>query len=930
MTGSAARTIASFLISLTLTVFFSATFATAQSHTGSVYGTVAAGGSGMPGVTVKLTPKGGGAPWVSVTGSDGTFRFTSLDPGQYDVAVSGTSIAPVTVPVRVRAGGGTTLEIDTQVSISEPIHVAGDVPLLGSHSYSTGTAITQQQVDELPLTRDPWAVLQSTPGVLTDRINVGGNEAGNNWTSLTPGTGGGGNTFLVDGINVTDVGALGNSPAYFDFDSFEELQITTGGSDATIATGGVVTNVITKRGTNEWRGSGRYDYTDFGDGVAQPLNNSGVNANDYGVDIGGPIIKDRLWIWGAYGTQRVDLTESAAGTLFDGSASRGTGNVKLNAQLTPQNSATFAYFNSRRESLGPSSLDRSLDATWNTNGSANAFKIEDQHIFSSNFYLTGLYSVVNGGFDLDPAGTTTLDPVLSRNDVWLNSYLQHHADRPQQEFKLDASNFFNTGSLSHELKFGAGYRGAEQADDFDWGPRIGLDTSSGFRIAYPGTQHVDNTVKYTSAYAQDTLTIGNLTANIGIRYDQQKGAMEEHALDANPLAPSVVRRVTTPAQDTIDWSTISPRLGFTYALGEERKTLLRASYARFAEQLGTGTAGFENPIQGGTSVRGAVVYDGSTILGSFGPPTFTRDFLNFNQVAPDLAPPLDDELLMGIEHALLPEFVVGLNLTYRKVTDALTTDELVFTGQTTRPATASDYVRQATISGNTPEGDRFTVDAFTLRSGLSIPSGGGQFLRNSEATSAAPGFELNFNRRLKNRWMLRGNITWSDWSWTNADATYPGVEQPRREDGGAAVLQSPSADKANVYINSNWSYNVSGLYQLAPDRPWGFNVALSAHGRQGYTAPYFVTFTTADGSSRSIGVEAVDTRRMPSIHLVDVAVRKNVDVMGHQILLNLDIFNAADASTILQHRLNLGAVGAGTPLESLGPRTYRVGAQFRF
>src|SRR5436309_4157825 len=54
------------------------------------------------------------------------------------------------------------------------------------------------------------------------------------------------------------MGALGSSPTYYDFDAFEEMQVTTGGTDATIATGGVVLNMVTKRGTNEWRGSGRY------------------------------------------------------------------------------------------------------------------------------------------------------------------------------------------------------------------------------------------------------------------------------------------------------------------------------------------------------------------------------------------------------------------------------------------------------------------------------------------------------------------------------------------------------------------------------------------------------------------------------------------------------------------------------------------------
>src|SRR5256886_10641990 len=69
------------------------------------------------------------------------------------------------------------------------------------------------------------------------------------------------NTWNMDGVNITDMGATGSSPLYFDFDSFEEMQITTGGSDPRIQTPGVQLNMVTKRGTNDWRGSGRYFYT---------------------------------------------------------------------------------------------------------------------------------------------------------------------------------------------------------------------------------------------------------------------------------------------------------------------------------------------------------------------------------------------------------------------------------------------------------------------------------------------------------------------------------------------------------------------------------------------------------------------------------------------------------------------------------------------
>ncbi len=184
--------------------------------------------------------------------------------------------------------------------------------------------------------------------MLTDRINVGGNESGQQSAYVGPGSAGDQAIWSVDGVVITDMAALGSSPSYFDFDAFEEMQVTTGGSDSTIATGGVVLNMVTKRGTNEWRGSGRFyktsdsyqSNTSFSDGDLSAGNctpatpcayrsgtgatrsqlvqfqlgllgappaahftqgNQIISVDDYGAELGGPIIKDRLWVWGSYG-----------------------------------------------------------------------------------------------------------------------------------------------------------------------------------------------------------------------------------------------------------------------------------------------------------------------------------------------------------------------------------------------------------------------------------------------------------------------------------------------------------------------------------------------------------------------------------------------------------------------------------------------------
>ena len=111
--------------------------------------------------------------------------------------------------------------------------------------------------------------------------------------------------------------ATGGSPVYYDFDSFEEMQISTGGADVTMQSPGVGVNLVTKSGTDKFKGSGRYYVTDDkfqSFNVTDELRKQGAttgnpiqNIKDYGVEVGGPIKRGRAWIWGSYGKQNINV-----------------------------------------------------------------------------------------------------------------------------------------------------------------------------------------------------------------------------------------------------------------------------------------------------------------------------------------------------------------------------------------------------------------------------------------------------------------------------------------------------------------------------------------------------------------------------------------------------------------------------------------------
>ncbi|HET7710787.1 MAG TPA: carboxypeptidase regulatory-like domain-containing protein, partial [Thermoanaerobaculia bacterium] len=315
---------ATWAVALLVSVFAVAAYA--QVPTGNIYGRVQArDGSPLPGVTISLS--GVGAPRTSVSDANGNFRFLALDPGIYALKAELAGYGTATrAGMSVSIGQNADVTMTLNPSVAESITVTAEAPLLDVRRTGTGATVTKIELEKVPTGRDPWVILQQAPGVQMDRINVGGSESGQQSGYTAKGSSGSQATWNVDGVNITDVGALGSSPTYYDFDAFEEMQVTTGGSDPRIQTPGVQLNMVTKRGTNDLKGSARFlntsgdlqadpkipseatDARDVRTGAGYLARTNEINkVDDYGAEIGGPIIRDRLWLWGAYSRQQINL-----------------------------------------------------------------------------------------------------------------------------------------------------------------------------------------------------------------------------------------------------------------------------------------------------------------------------------------------------------------------------------------------------------------------------------------------------------------------------------------------------------------------------------------------------------------------------------------------------------------------------------------------
>src|SRR6185295_9686919 len=138
------------------------------------------------------------------------------------------------------------------------VTVTADSPVVDTKKTGTITTLTAEELQGTPQSKDPWSVLKTVPGVIVDRVNVGGNESGQQSGFVGKGSLATDSMWHLDGVVITDTTSGGASSSYFDFDAFDEIAVNTGGNDLKVQTGGLGINFVTRRGTNQFRGSGKF------------------------------------------------------------------------------------------------------------------------------------------------------------------------------------------------------------------------------------------------------------------------------------------------------------------------------------------------------------------------------------------------------------------------------------------------------------------------------------------------------------------------------------------------------------------------------------------------------------------------------------------------------------------------------------------------
>jgi outer membrane receptor protein involved in Fe transport len=802
---------------------------------GRISGTVVdSSGAAMPGVVVTVTSPSLQGSRSATTAANGEFRLLLLPPGTYTLKaeMSGfKTIEQKDIPV----GVDRTVTLDLKLAVAtvaETIEVSGESPVIDTTSSTTGVNATADLFNRIPLQRTFDDVARVAPGTQQDAVGT-----------VVYGSSGAENQYIIEGLNTTGVRS-GTQQKSLNFDFVDEVEVKTGGMPAEYGrmTGGAI-NVLTKSGSNEFHGSAfgffegkglAADNTSAADRPAWQTQVRKIDQKyDFGASLGGYLVRDTLWFFGAY--NRVNETDNttviqtltapgapALGSVIPATTKSDLFSGKLTWRLSPNHTVTGSVF------ADPHKVDGNIFAisgpasTWQgtlDEGGADYVARYDG-VFGNSFMVRAQYGrhkekTIPGGAGRNIA--QSIDATVTPNALTGGFGFFSDETYTRDQARLDVSKFLG----DHEIKLGgdwqrinddvlnyqggAGQRIYKLPGNAGSGGQVYYrhryyinDLASGYDRSDPTTWQIaapqisrPNTRGY-SAYLQDAWKVTkNFTLNLGVRWEQQ----------------DVRNRFGESAFKISDnWA---PRVGFVWDVKNDGRSKLYAHYGRYYEDIpqdiNIRSFGGEvvcfcynfSPSSADTLPNPAARR--STLLGGPEP------------VDPNLKGQFINEWIGGYEQEVAPNFSLGVKATYRNLGRVIE-DFLV-------PSSGEYFV------ANPGEG--------TLGQTLAFYDGV-HTAPSPKATRKELAFEITARKRFSNNWQFLASYVWE-----RLEGNYDGTFQ--NSTGQLDPNINSAFDYADFLVNADGrlsaerqnQFKFDGSYQFSHGALDGLNLGLSTYWYSG-------------------------------------------------------------------------------------------------
>ena len=919
-----------------LFVLFLASAALAQtvsSTTGAIDGKVTdTSNAVLPGVTVAIASESMMGARDTVTSGTGNFRFVSITPGLYTVTFELPGFATVKrAGVQVGAGFTATLNISMNVAgLEEAVTVTGASPVVDTQATKISTSFDSQKLASIPNgSNDPWAMLAETPAVKMSRIDVGGSASGTQVGFTAYGTGG--QRPYYEGINGTEH-ANGNGN-YVDMYAYDEVAVNTVGNNAEMGPPGVMMVFIVKSGGNTYHGSAGINYTDgkwqsynidaaqvaagvVGGGGLEPRDtNRTYRFRDDYLQGGGYIKKDKLWWFGAIRDSKSEIRQTnfpvkpfvTSLRVYQG---KGT------YQLT-QNNKFIGYYQWNTKDQ-PNRLDRfQLSAT-------NAIHLDDKSQFHQNYWprmskiefnsvvSDAMFFEIRAGqwgywwFDTNVKDIPSYEDTTTRL-VSGTSRLRH--TNPRRNQVLGSLSYFKEGmGGTHNLKFGWEIFRETETLGFDEGSynnvvhilRNGAPLEV-FLLGNPSKS--ESGLWNTGLYLTDTWRASNkLTLNLGLRFDRYQNFLSEQEHEAGRFFPE---RVVFPEVKNVTlWNVAAPRLGVSYNVNGDGRTVIKANWGVYWNNPGAEIAN-PNPVEwykrhAWTDSNGNRLWD----PGEEGRLIATQGGAGTASANPDLKDPYTLDMSIWVEREIVSNFGLRGGFVHRIQKQPTAT---INTNQPFDAFNVATTVRDPGPDGRTGTADDGgLINAFNLSSTyLGLPTQ--NLATNIGGQSEFDTMELAINKRMSHRWSASASYSFT---WNKAVRN---AFNPNSCINANADCQDETTD---------YSFKMNGVFEL----PGGLKMSPVYRFQTGNSfARTFVA--TLNYANPTISVEPLGAERTKNVNLIDLRFDRAFPIKGGRLSPFLDLYNLANSNA----EQNI-TVSSGTsylrPINIIPPRVARVGVKF--